>query len=119
MTTTRTIVDATDTKINLSWKALQRQFFIASLTTKYNVTVRGLQALYKRLDKQYGNTLTEEEKECYITIFCERIYEVNYFFSHYRSLNFDSTRSANLIITADQLMNDQFRWGHRTNSTHI
>lgn len=48
MTTTRTIVDATGTKINLSWKALQRQFFIASLTTKYNVTVRGLQALYKR-----------------------------------------------------------------------
>ena len=63
MTTTRTIVDATGTKINLSWKALQRQFFIASLTTKYNVTVRRLQALYKRLDKQYGNTLTEEEKE--------------------------------------------------------
>lgn len=109
MITTGTI-DATDIKINLSLKTLQRHFLIASLTTKYDVTVRKLQTLYKQLDDQYGNILTEEEKEYYITTFCKRTYEVNYLFSHYRSLNFDDTRSGSLIVTADQLMADQIRW---------
>lgn len=38
MTTTRTIVDATDTKININWGALRRDIFISSLIVEYNVS---------------------------------------------------------------------------------
>lgn len=63
MTTTRTIVDATDTKININWGALRRDIFISSLIVEYNVSAGKIKNIFDQLNQKYGNLFTEEQKE--------------------------------------------------------
>ena len=63
MVTTRTLVDATGTKININWGAFRRDIFISSLIREYNVSAGKIKNIFDQLNQKYGNLFTEEQKK--------------------------------------------------------
>lgn len=58
-------------EFKVDWGTLNRSFFISSIINQYNISKQAIEALFKSIDNQYGNLLTEDQKEDYATKFCE------------------------------------------------
>lgn len=111
MVTTRTIVDATGTKININWRALRRDIFISSLTREYNVSAGKIKNIFDQLNQKYGNLFTEEQKKDYVIKFCNNTYD------HYTPYSWGETYlGRNDVISTRTITVDQLQWTDRTST---
>lgn len=111
MVTTRTIVDATGTKININGRAWERDVFISSLIAEYNVSAGEIKNIFDQLNKKYGNLFTEEQKKDYVIKFCNNTYD------HYNPHPWGETYlGTNDIISTGTITCDHLQWRHDTST---
>ena len=96
-------------EFKVDWGVINRNIFISSIITTYNISRQVIDSLFKSIDKQYGNLLTEDQKKNYINKFCENRCELC---SHPWGETYLGT---NDVFRTQTITYDQLQW---TDSTY-